>query len=517
MILTWCLGIFLLLVVAPVRGVSRDGLLESHHVSSCVDIRTYGAVGDGVHDDTAAFNAAAEAVASTSGCVLVAGVEAGNGYVLTGTVTVGAGVSVIGTTSGFTTVPWAYAPPYDLNSTSGSRIFARPSDTAARKPLFLLEAGCSVRGLWIFYDRMPYPTDEEFQNLNSPYYYSSFEEARMRFYADHIPTLGPTFYISGGTRVLLENLAGSGFKDFIYFGPGAGQSHVQRVHGWGYGALITVEQAQDVMSFHTVRYIINAGPRVLGPKPSTGCQQNSTIERCRGNFTWIPGIVAAADENVGLWLGRSDGYVASDLFFFGVNTAIRLGFSGKFPLYNAQEQAPAPPLGPANGPWGAASLVMVDQCMRGLHFVWPNPLTNRFSDIQIHPSFGVSGRTFPAGNGTGTSLSAVNIESALLLEPTHSILNNEMLSATIMLSNFAVASFADTHNFGPIAMQVSTSNGRAFALRGDALLEVSQFSMNNVPPEYLWACAANASLSLRMRGVILSNTPVGDVTVRHLL
>lgn len=31
--------------------------------------------------------------------------------------------------------------------------------------------------------------------------------------------------------MLLENLAGSGFKDFIYFGPGAGQSHVERVHG----------------------------------------------------------------------------------------------------------------------------------------------------------------------------------------------------------------------------------------------------------------------------------------------
>lgn len=72
-------------------------------------------------------------------------------------------------------------------------------------------------------------------------------------------------------------------------------------------------------------------------------------------------------------------------------------------------------------------------------------------------------------------------------------------------------------SFCLLGVQVGTSNGRAFVLRGDALVEVSQFSMNNVPPEYLWACAANASVSLRIRGVILANTPVDDVTVRHLL
>lgn len=61
--------------------------------------------------------------------------------------------------------------------------------------------------------------------------------------------------------------------------------------GWGYGAFVTVEQAQDVMSFHTLRYIVNAGPRVLGPEPATGCQQNPSVERCRGNFTWAPGRI----------------------------------------------------------------------------------------------------------------------------------------------------------------------------------------------------------------------------------
>ena len=39
------------------------------------------------------------------------------------------------------------------------------------------------------------------------------------------------------------------------------------------------------------------------------------------------GLVALNRDNVGLWLGRADGYVARDLFFFGINTAVRLGYS----------------------------------------------------------------------------------------------------------------------------------------------------------------------------------------------
>lgn len=48
---------------------------------------------------------------------------------------------------------------------------------------------------------------------------------------------------------------------------------------------------------------------------------------CRGNFTFLPAIIALDSDNVGLWLGRADGYMANELFFFGVNTGIRLGFA----------------------------------------------------------------------------------------------------------------------------------------------------------------------------------------------
>ena len=59
---------------------------------------------------------------------------------------------------------------------------------------------------------------------------------------------------------------------------------------------------------------VNAGPQSLGDTPG-------------GDFTTLPAIIALDSENVGLWLGRADGYMASDLFFFGINTAVRLGYA----------------------------------------------------------------------------------------------------------------------------------------------------------------------------------------------
>ena len=39
---------------------------------------------------------------------------------------------------------------------------------------------------------------------------------------------------------------------------------------------------------------------------------------CQGNYTMLPAIIARNSDNVGLWLGRADGYMSNELFFFGV-------------------------------------------------------------------------------------------------------------------------------------------------------------------------------------------------------
>lgn len=118
-------------------------------------------------------------------------------------------------------------------------------------------------------------------------------------------------------------------------------------------------------------------------------KQHPAPECCRGNFTVLPAIIALDSENVGLWLGRADGYMATELFFFGINTGIRLGFApgngtqlrnpvtGKLAgggVDKPGQSATPGALPPGNGPWGSISGYMVDQCQYGIHFVWPNPL-----------------------------------------------------------------------------------------------------------------------------------------------
>ena len=120
-----------------------------------------------------------------------------------------------------------------------------------------------------------------------------------------------------------------------------------------------MESAADVLSFDNLRYVINAGPHCLGGMPSEEiCSLQPGVERCRGNFTVLPAVVALNPGNVGVWLGRSDGYRLTGSFFFGVNTALRLGFtagSNWTQLINPVTGLPAGEQGmlaPATGPWG---------------------------------------------------------------------------------------------------------------------------------------------------------------------
>ena len=126
----------------------------------CVSVVSHGAKGDGVFDDTQAFIAAAAEAAPTGGCIYVPGVKAGGGYVISNTVTLALGVKLIGEPVGFPVIPVLHSP--GVNSTGGARIFARPGKDAitTHAPLFILGAGCAVRGLVIIYDEMPFPSGE---------------------------------------------------------------------------------------------------------------------------------------------------------------------------------------------------------------------------------------------------------------------------------------------------------------------------------------------------------------------
>lgn len=503
--------------------------------SLCFSVKAFGALGDGVHDDTAAFQqAAAAADAAGGGCVRVPSAARGAGFVLTKTVTLAPGVKLLGDVGGFPEVPHAFGPPGDLNTTGGSRILARI--TAPGAPLFTITQGCGVKGLMIFYDRMPSPSDEQFRDPDSVYYYPSFEAARAGFRKDHVPAIGPTIYVTHGVRVHIEFVIASGFVDGIYFAQGGGQSSVSNVQGYGFGALVTVEQAADVFSFRNIRYSVNAGPNPLGQEPpQQACEvQHPRPRVCQGNFTILPAIVALDSSNVGIWLGRADGYMANELFFFGVNTGIRLGFAPgnrtqlRNPVTGQLAGDPSSPgsLGPAQGPWGSISGLMVDQCQLGIHFVWPNPLTNRFTNIQLHPSFW-AGQTLqlqatpssPCKScpGAGNNLAKVGDEAAIFFDKTHTVDTDRRIIPTTLISNCVIASFNDSTNFGHAGAMLGQSNGRAFLFEGDGgLVEVSGLAMSNEQDAYtnLWAAAQGSITSMRVSHAVLNYSMVDDFMIR---
>jgi hypothetical protein len=76
------------------------------------------------------------------------------------------------------------------------------------------------------------------------------------------------------TLKVIEDIAASKFRDLIYMTPGGGQNHLRRIHGWGFGRFITVSIAEDVNSFDTLRYIINAG---YGALPSLATNSLDTL------------------------------------------------------------------------------------------------------------------------------------------------------------------------------------------------------------------------------------------------
>jgi hypothetical protein len=352
-----------------------------------------------------------------------------------------------------------------------------------------------------------------------------------------VPAIGPTIYVTHGVRVHIDFVIASGFVDMVYFAQGGGQSSVSNIQGYGFGALVTVEQAADVFSFRNIRYSINAGPNPLGQEPpKQACEvQHPRPRVCQGNFTILPAIIALDSSNVGIWLGRADGYMANELFFFGINTGIRLGFApgNRTQLRNpvtgqlaGDPSAPPGSLGPAQGPWGSISGLLVDQCQYGIHFVWPNPLTNRFTNIQLHPSFW-GGETIklqatPSNAcegcpGAGNNLAKVGDEAAIFFDKTHTVATDRRIIPTTLISNCVIASFNDSTNFGHAGAMLGQSNGRAFLFEGDGgLVEVSGFAMNNEQDAYanLWAGAAGSTTSMRVSHAVLNYSMVGDFIIR---
>jgi hypothetical protein len=515
------LYVFIMLFI--LASTARFGLLLSHGLEKnggsqfdgFFSVREFGARGDGIADDTEAFQGAIDAAAVNGGTVLVPPVGKGKGYVLTRTVRVPGGVTLMGSPAGFSANAWA-AFTLPENHIVGAKIYARPAaeehTKAKKKPLFYLDGGCTVRGFYILYDEQPWPTDQEFQDPESPYYYESFAAAKESFVKDHVKVYGPTFYLTHGVNNVVEDIICDRYYDFFFLAKG-GKNFVSRIYLYGYRRAFVFGESLDINRMAHVHYCPNVGAATPGPVGGGK------------TYSWIYGIVVSQPDNIGIQMGRSDGYTFQDIFFHGIHTALRLGASKEYPLYDPVVDATAyydhgtktspgfvfPYI--AQGPWGHITNFGADQCNIGIHFVWPTHLTNRMSNAMIFTAYD-DGEDFDSVAGTG-DLNGVAKQGIFVVEPSHSAASNLGVIPTFMCSNSVFASFEVLDRFAGAAANARSANGRLFLFDGDLTIELSNCQIN-APYDESLLCARGPNAGearARVRGLVRTGQPSPGIIV----
>lgn len=393
-------------------------------------VRQFGAVGDGLHDDTEAFRRAVAAAKEVGGTVVVDPVIAGGGYVLTGTIRLDPAVSLVGAPAGMPFFAWEGVP---REQQTGAVILARPRPedyTGERKqPLFELGGGNTVRGLYILYDEQPWPSDEQFDDPASPYHYDSLDELRERFVRDHARPYGPTFYARHGAVLTIEDITCGRYYDFCVFHT-AGKAVIQRCYLYGVKRAFAIQHGPDVVRISSIHIV----PNVERP-----------ISR---EHSKLHAAITHHEDNIAFDFGNVDGYSVRDVAVYLAHTGIKLGADESAPFYNpVTGERVSFPWG--RGPWGAFQDVKLDNVTLGFRCVVGTILPNQLDDVMIHVSL-------PAKETVETTEGPVARQAAFYLQP-------NFAGATLQVSNLSLSSFAprSTH---AAAQMVHQANGRAFLL-----------------------------------------------------
>ncbi len=458
-----------------------------------VSVRSHGAVGDGLTDDTAAFQSAIDEAAATGACVAVDPVGPGGGYALTHTVTLRRGVSLIGSPAGMPFIAWEGVP---REIQTGPVILARPRredyEGERKAPLFLLQGGNTLRGLYILYDQQPWPSDEEFAAPGSPYAYPTLEELAERFIPDHVAPCGPTIEIQPGVAsTTIEDVTCARYRDFLYTAAG-GKIIVHRCYLFGYGRAFAIREARDVVRISEVHIV----PNVEGP--------------ISWQHAMLHAAITSSASNTAFDFGSVDGYSIADATVFLCHTGFRLGASEASPFLD-------PVTGGAvscrwgQGPWGSMHNVKLDNCVVGFDCITGTILPNQLTNVMVHASIDATERF-------GAPEAGIARQAAFLLEP-------DFRGATLQIANLSLSSFAP-RNVVATGRMVGEANGRAFLLdcpgadrvdfanRETACIEIFGLVISNIPETHLLAVAPGTEPSIRVRGFVHNGAPREDGALR---
>lgn len=466
------LGMLMALALALACGA--DGL----------HVRAFGAKGDAKTDDTAAFQRALDAAARNGDTVWVDPVAAGGGYVLTHRVVLPRGTSLIGAPAGMPFIAWEGTP---RKVQTGAVILARPAPSEysgkTKAPLFELSGGNTVRGLYILYDRQPWPSDREFEDPKSSYHYATAEERRTRFLAEHVKPYGPTFTIRPGVAsTTIEDITCGRYWDFFAVS-GCGKVFIQRCYLYGYRRTFALREARDTVRFEGIHVVPNVE------------------EPISWQHAMLHEIITAQEDNVVFDFGSVDGYSINDVVVFLAHTGMRLGTSKRRPFRDdLTGETVVHPWGQA--PWGSVHNLKLDNVAVGLDCVLGTILPNQFSNCMVHVSIDPHD-AFPA-EGAATARQA-----AVLLEPGFG-------GGTLQFSNLSISSFAPRNVVASGAM-VQQANGRAFLADTPdrlACVIVNGLVMSNIPASHLFARTEGARVYVRLIGWTRDGEPQPDTVLR---